>query len=229
MPAVDPDDPRLKTRPIWGLAILTLPIAGVVVVAVGYAGMVGLGLRGRAATGAPMEVQLEACDEARDVVVARLDEMGFASDVQRSPSGLVARFAGPADPEVRSSVPQTLATPGLLELRGGERVLATPDDVIDATVRLDAMMTASTLIRLSPTGAERVKAWVREQPAGQLDFFVDGTRVGGQRNDAVSAGEVELAPSIADDTARLRAVAHWAVVIDHPLPCRVAVVSSRDP
>ncbi|MCA9491284.1 MAG: hypothetical protein KC621_15240 [Myxococcales bacterium] len=228
MSDVDPDDPRLKTRPIWGLAILVLPIVGVVVVTLAYVVMVSLGLQGRAADGAPMEIELTACDEARAVVSDRLDEMGFTAKLEPSPGGLLARFEGPTDPEVRASLPTTLATPGLLELRGGDRVLATQEDVVDATVRLDAMMTGSTLIHLSPGAADRVRAYVRETPSGQLDFFVDGERVGGQRNDAVTVGEVEIAPPIDDDPQRLRAVAHWAVVIDHPLPCRVTVVSSRD-
>ncbi|MCB9686127.1 MAG: hypothetical protein H6735_13890 [Alphaproteobacteria bacterium] len=228
MSDVDPDDPRLKTRPIWGLAILVLPIIGVVFVSLAYVVMVSLGLQGRTASGAPMEIELAACDEARDVVAARLDEMGYAARLESSPGGLMARMDGPEDPEVRESLPTTLATPGLLEVRGGERVLASPEDVVDASVRLDAMMTGSTLIHLTSGAADRVRAWVRESPTGQLDFFVDGERVGGQRNDAVTAGEVEIAPPIDDDAKRLRAVAHWAIVIDHPLPCRVTVVSSRD-
>lgn len=226
---VDPDDPRLKTRPIWGLAILVLPIIGVVVVTAAYVVMVSLGLQGRSANGAPMEIELAACEEARSVVSDRLEEMGFQARLEPSPGGLVVRFDGPADPDVRATLPETLATPGLLELRGGDRVLATQEDVVDASVRLDAMMTGSTLIHLSSSAGDRVRAWVREQPTGQLDFYVDGERVGGQRNDAVTVGEVEIAPPIDDDAQRLRAVAHWAVVIDHPLPCRVTVVSSRDP
>jgi hypothetical protein len=218
----DPGSDPHARRGLFGLAILALPLLLAVVVFVGYGGLLALGLTGRAGT-EPLELAFVGCSEAEPVVAARLADMGFAAVATPAADGFSFAFAGPSDPDVRAALPVDLARTGAFEVRHGDEVLATGADVADASVRVDALMVPTTLLRLRAEGAARVTASVRADPAGQLDFYLDGERIGGQTNTAVTPEEVEIAPPIDDERARLRATAAWSVLIDHPpLPCPVS-------
>lgn len=226
MQTVDPNDPRLKgMRPAWGLAILTLPIVGVVIVAVGYGSLFLSGTRGRAADGPRVEWTFEGCPEARPLIEARVADMGLEAAFGDAPGGFVAELVLPGDPEVAAGVPATLTMPGALEVRGANELLVTNADLTDASVRVDLLMYPSTLLRLTPEAAERVKKHVRDLPKGELLFYVDGVRAGRQDNqNPVSVGEIELGLDEGDDKTRMHRAAALSVVLDHgPLPCPVTV------
>jgi hypothetical protein len=224
---VDPDDPRLRQRPLWGLAILLLPILGVVFTFVAYGVMVGFGVRGRPAEGAQVTLAFTGCAEAAPVLADRLGDMGLDPEPHDVTEGFAFDVVLPADPEVAGRIPATLAAPGRLEIHGDGAVLATHADVTGASVRMDLMMTPSTLVNLSAASADRIVKHVRAHPEGRLVFVLDGVSIGTQSNrNPVGVGEVEIAPSGLGDEERWRAVAEWSVVVDHPLPCEV---SRRDP
>lgn len=222
---MDPEDPRLKQRPIWGLLILALPVVGVAVTFVLYAGMLWLGLSGRGASGDPIVLAFDACPEARPLLAARLQDMGLTDAAfEAQGDGVMITLTPTGDAEVDAQLPETLAMPGALQIRGGDLLLGTNADLIDATVRLDLMMTPSVLLRLKPPAAERLKDHVRSDPGGQLRFLVDGVQIGTQSNrNSVAVGELEIASlDHPGDRALMRAVAAWSVVLDHgPLPCAV--------
>ncbi len=228
MHAVDPDDPRLKQRPIWGLLILILPIVGVLVVFALYAGMWAIGISGRAASGPRATLTFDGCPQARPLLEARLADMGLDDAAWTdTPGGFAVEVSLTGDPDVDARIPRTLAMPGALEIRGGDEALATNIDVVEASVRLDLLMVPSVLVKVGPEAAARVKEHVRANPGGQLRFLVDGVDVGGQSNlEPVAVGDLELAPDGYDvslDRERMHAVAAWSVVLDHgPLPCAVS-------
>ncbi|MEZ4237199.1 MAG: hypothetical protein R3F59_13805 [Myxococcota bacterium] len=228
MASPEPSDPRLRQRPLLGLLILAVPVVAVVLTLVAYAGMVGLGLRGRQATGPPVPLRFDGCAEAGPVLAARLRDMGVEAEPGDGPLSFVASL--PTDPAVAASIPATLAMPGRLEVRGGDQVLAGPSDVVDASVRADVMMVPTTLVHLSQAAAARVRDYVRANPTGRMHFAVDGQVVGSQSNEASEEiGEVEITPEDAhgrpmdDGRARWDLVAAWSVTVDHPLPCAVTV------
>jgi hypothetical protein len=224
---VDPADPRLQQRPLIGMAILALPLVILVLTVAAYAVTVGFGLRGRTATGPPVTLAFSGCAEAGSVLSARLADMGLSvTPVDGDP--LAFQVVLPPDPEVAAAVPQTLSMPGLLEVRGGDEALAGPEDVVDASVRMDLLMIPSTLLHLSEPAAERVKDYVRADPDARMTFTVDGVTIGTQWNQlSTEIGEVEIDPigadgqRLDDGKARWAAVAAWSVVVDHPLPCAI--------
>jgi hypothetical protein len=219
-------DPRVKNaRPMWALAILTLPLIGFVLTVAAYVVMVSLGLAGRPATGDRVTLVFAGCPAARPLVEARVADMGLPATWSDAAAGFRAELQLPPDPLAAEGVPAALAAPGVFEVRGGDEVLATHADVIDASVRLDLSMTPTTLVRLSPDAAQRVKVWVRAHPSGRLDFVLDGERIGGQSAmDPVAIGEVEISPPIKENQQRMLKTAAWSVIVDHaPLPCPVSV------
>ncbi|MBX2797264.1 MAG: hypothetical protein KTR31_06350 [Myxococcales bacterium] len=227
---VDPDDPRIPARPLWGLVILSLPVFGVIAVFIAYGIMWSLGLSGRAASGEPVELAFEGCAEARALLEARLQDMGLSEgEWSDTVGGFAVRTPLMGDPDVDGTVPDTLAMPGALEIRGGDEVLATNVDLSDATVRLDIFMVPYVLLRLHEDAAKRVRDHMRSDPRGQLRFWVDGVDVGWQSNsNPVALGELELSPNASEDVDeqdRMQQVAAWSVVLDHaPLPCDVRPV-----
>ncbi len=213
---------RHSTRGLVGLSILALPIVLTVVVVIAYTGMFALGWTGRAGT-TPTTVAFEGCPAAAETVRVRLEDMGYTAVAAAAPDGFAFTFDGPSDPAVQASLPVDLARPGHFEVRGDDEVLADGAELTEASVRLDAMMVPSTLGYLDPAATERVWTWVRDHREGALAYYLDGERIGGQANVAVTRGEIEIAPPIDDPQLRLRATAAWSVLIGHPpLPCPVS-------
>lgn len=222
---LDPDDPRLQGRPLIGLLILALPILGVFVVMIAYVVMWGLGTSGRSASGEVAQLRFEACAEARAPIEARLADMGLTiASGSDTDTGFTLSVRLTGDAAVDAALPAVLSSPGALEVRGDRTILATNDDLTDASVRLDLFMVSYVLLRLEESAAQRIKRHVRADPSGRLELWIDGESAGWQSNqNPVAIGELEFSPEISDEQARMRAVAAWAVVLDHgPLPCPVA-------
>jgi hypothetical protein len=227
---IDPKDPRLQGRPLWGLLILALPIVGVAFTFVAYAIMVGMGVRGRAPTGEQVSLAFAGCPEAAAVVGDRMRDMGLEGRPIEVPGGFGFEVVLPSDPDVASRIPATLSAPGRLEILGEGTVLATNADVVDASVRMDLMMVPSTLLQVGPEAAERIVGNVRAHPEGRLEFVIDGAAIGTQSNrNPVGRGEVEIAPPGLDGEARFHAVAEWSIIVDHPLPCEITASAPADP
>jgi hypothetical protein len=209
--------------PRKGALLLLIPVAMIPLVFVAWGLMIWAGLAGRPASGPEVDIGVTACPEARDVLLARAADMGLTPAVEARPDGFVLHTRMPEDPESAASVPRALAPPGRFEVRGGDQVLATNADVTEATIRLDLSLSPATLIRLQPAAAQRVAAFVRGDEGGQIEFWLDGQKVGYQVNREVSANELEIWVQEGGDRARLQVAAERGVVIDHPLPCPVAV------
>lgn len=222
----DPSDPRLPTRPLWAFVLLALPVVGVVFVAIAYTGMWSLGVRGRDPEGQTVELAFTGCPEARPAVEARILDMGLPVLASAASDGTwTVRTTLPADPRAAGQIPATLAAPGRLVVRAEQQVVATSEDVLDASVRLDLMMSPRTLLKLGPAAADRVETYVRSTPIGALVFEVDGQRVGSHANaNPVAKGELEIDPPLGG-RERWDATAAWSVILDHPLPCAPTVTA----
>ena len=243
---IDPNDPRIPSRPLWGLAILALPLIGLVVVATAYVGMFVLGTRGRPASGEEVALWYElspscpaagekASSVAARVLEARLADMGLKATALPAPAGGAAfgfSVVMPADAAVAATIPVTLARPGLARLVGGDQLLADNTDIADASIRMDLLMQPSLLLKLDPDAAERVRDHVRAHPQGKMTLWVDEVAVASQRNDRpVQVGEVELTPDdeAMDEKARWSALAELSITVDHPLSCGLTAVDPPAP
>jgi hypothetical protein len=228
---MDPEDPRLKMRPIGGLVLLAGALVAVLLTFAAYGGLVWSGMRGRPAAGPEAVLRFEGCHEAIGPMVERLEDMGLTATVRPAERSFAFLVVLPSDPAVAASVPATLAKPGKVEITAGGTVLATNVDVTEAVPRLDLRMASYVVVRLSPAAADRVAAAQNADPGGALTLRVDGTEVATQRNsDPTARGELEFAPRTDDDAVRMRTIAEWAVLLDHgPLPCPVVPAASGDP
>jgi hypothetical protein len=225
----DPDDPRLRMRPLVGLAILVVPIVGVVATFVAYAVLVSAGLTGRQARGEEIEIRFLACEEAIAPIVGRLADMGLDAKTRPVPGGFVLKVAPPEDAEVARSIPATLVRPGKMEVWSATEPLATNADVVAAEPRLDLRMASYVVVRLDADAAERVKNAVRADPRGFLTLRLDDVEVARQPNATpIAQGEVEFAPPTDDDEERMHTIAEWGVILDHgPLPCPAEIVEKE--
>lgn len=228
---LDPADPRLPSRPLVGLTILTLPVIGMIVVGVGYGIMFSRGLAGRPPSGPPTTLHFSGCPAARDIIAARLRDMGLdATSAQLDPDRFSFTTSMPDDPTVAATVPETLTAQGALRITGEGETLAENKDITDASVRMDLLMDPSLLLNLDTDAAKRIQQHVRAHPRGRLLLWLDGEHVASQGNDRpVSVGELEFLPPSPDpptgDTrARWAQIAAWSVTVDHLLPCPVDVL-----
>ncbi len=212
-----------QSRPGWALVILAAPIALFVVVVVLYVGMVSLGLQGRAAEGAPIELVVETCPEALPVLEARLADVGLPFEAHEEGSGRYRVLTtGTGRVDVDEALPAALLAPGRFALTFEGRELIDNDGVDEATYRLDGMMDMWLLLDLDDAATDAVTEAVRSsKPGDRLDFLVDGAMVAMQpTHRSVQRGEVEGIPvDEMDQKTRMRRIAEWSMQIDHPLPC----------
>lgn len=219
---------QLKPRP--GCVFLVLPIVGVVLTFLAYGYLLWNGMVGRPASGPEAELAFEACPDAAAVVGARLAEMGLGEPpITASPTGFSVRVRLPsadADPAAFAAV---LAMPGRLELRHGDELLADEGDLTYAGVRLDVMMSPSTLVVLEPGARDRVYARMGADPGGKTRMILDGIEVWSFSHQTPSMnGEFEIPPSASDDRARMELAAARGIALQQgPLPCPVRVASAR--
>lgn len=212
-----------QSRPGWALVILAAPVALFIAVVVLYVGMVSLGLQGRAAEGAPIEVVVETCPEALPVLEARLADVGLPFEAREEGGGryrVLTTGTGRAD--VDEALPSALLAPGRFALTYEGRELIDNDGVDEATYRLDGMMDMWLLLDLDDEATDTVTEAVRSsKPGDRLDFLVDGVMVAMQpTHRSVQRGEVEGIPvDEMDQKTRMRRIAEWSMQIDHPLPC----------
>lgn len=223
-PVSGDDDPRIPTRPLLGLGLVMLPVVGVILVAIAYVVTWGFGLAGRQAAGETVTWRFSGCEAAQVVLEARLADVGLDAEWEAIAGGYTVTTQLTGDATVDESLPATLTTPAVLEVRAGSEVLATTADVIDASVRMDVFMVPYVLLSVDEDAAERVKQYVRSDPEGRMTFHVDGQPIGWQSSsNPVSIGELEINLVLeGDERARMQAVASWSVILDHaPLPCDV--------
>ncbi|MEM6931601.1 MAG: hypothetical protein AAF602_32015, partial [Myxococcota bacterium] len=172
------EDPRIPSRPLWGFALVLAPVFGVIVVTIAYVVTFGFGMAGRGAAGSEVTWRFSGCEEAQPLLEARLDDIGLPATWTAEPGGFVVTTQLTGDAEVDESLPDTLTTPGDLQIRGTREVLATTEDVTEASVRLDLFMVPSVLLALDDAAAQRVKDNVRAEPEGRMTFHVDGRLIG---------------------------------------------------
>ncbi len=211
-----------QLRPRAGCVLLLLPVVAVFLTFLAYAWLLWSGWNGRPATGPEVQFAFAGCPEAAPVVVDRLDDMGLGRpEVRPAPDGFALTVRLPAPDTDPAALASTLATVGRFEMRDGDEVLATHDDIAYAGVRLDVTMSPSTLVVLRPEGRDRVYARMREQPGGSTAMVLDGEEVWRFSNRRPTMnGEFEIPPDAANDRARMELAAARGIVLNHgPLPC----------
>jgi hypothetical protein len=222
----NPIDPRIaQARPGWALFVLAAPVGAVIVVILLYMGMAWLGMSGRAAQG-ERTLRVESCPEGMEVIQARLADVGLPATVRADGSGWVLQTAYVGREDVDEALPDALAKPGVLVVRGTAGTIFGNDAVTEATYRLDGMMDMWLLLRLNDQATQAVVDTVRSDPQGRMTLVLDGEDVALQPNRrAVQRGEVEAVPlADMDQVTRMRLLAEWSMQIDHPLPCAATVV-----
>jgi len=228
MTAADDRLEQIKGRGC-GVFFLAAPVVMFIFVVIAYTTFGWYGLQGRPAQGDLAVLTFEGCAAGRVALEERLVMMGFSNTVE---TGLEDQFTVqltlPADEEVATTLPDTLVRPGQFELRDGpgEEVLVGSEQVQGASHRLDLLMNPTLVVNIPPEEARSLRKRQEHSPYGQLSFWLDGERIGGQKNlKPLEGNEVEVVPTMEDERAKMEAVAAWSVVVAHPLPCQVAWVA----
>jgi len=133
----------------------------------------------------------------------------------------------PSDARVAAAIPVTLAEPGLFEVRSkdGDEVIVPSSEVEGALARLNVMMQPRLGVALSDDAITSLREIQQVSPNGQLSFWLDGKRIGGQTLlKQFTSAEVEVALSDVDERVQMEKIAGWAVSIGSQLPCSAAVV-----
>ncbi len=230
MPAVDDRLEQIKGRGC-GVFFLAAPVVMFIFVVIAYTTFGWYGLQGRPAQGDLAILTFEGCAAGQAALQERLVMMGFSTTVEAGVDGqFTVQLVLPEDPEVAATLPHTLVRPGQFELRdgSGEEILLGPEQVQGASHRLDLLMSPSLVVKIPHEEARSLRNRQEHSPYGQLSFWLDGERIGGQKNlKPLEGDELEVVPPMEDERAQMEAVAAWSVVVAHPLPCQVAWVTTE--
>ena len=217
---LDPDDPRLPSRPLLGMAILALPGLGFLAIAIGYTALFAAGSAGRSIDGPEVELRFSGCPDAQQAITARLSDMGLPATALPSSdaSTFGFRLKLPADPEAARAIPSTLASPGQLQIQDADEAIATNSDLVDASVKMDLLTEPSLLLTLSDAATERLKSHAR--PGHRVSLHIDGARVADTPLDRASS-VLDFLLTEGVERERWSRIAAWSVTVDHPLPCPI--------
>ncbi len=212
------------------LAFRALPVVFALFLAVNVLALFLLGRMGGTASGQRLQVEFQAscAEQAAPLIQARADAMGLG-DPEWTVSGDRIRMVAtmPGLPDEDTAVPALLAQPGHLEVRSGDHVLATDDDVSDAGVQLDEAGMPYTDLTFLPDALGRLKEAVDGNPDGTLDFYLDGQLLAQRPNTIhVTDESLKVIAGVGTTRERMRRAADRAFVLDHgPHPCPVTVAS----
>jgi hypothetical protein len=222
------NDDSMQGRGALGLFLLALPVVSVLLVGGIYAVATWIGYQGRQADGPLVDMPFVGCPEAAALVQRRAEAMGLPElAATASADGFTLRARLPADPRVAAQIPQTLAAPGLFEIRpitGGvdeATVLATRADLVEVNTFMDFLDTPKVALRLSGEKAEALKMHMSTHMDDSVGYWLDGRKVTTRRNAPPEAhGELRLDLMNASDLDRIEFAAAAGIVLEHgPLPC----------
>lgn len=226
LPEVPLEDKVEQLKPRPAAILLLVPLLAVLATFFAYVYLFASGWVGRAASGPEVELAFHGCPDASPVVLDRIEDMGLGRpEVRTTEDGFRLAVNLPSadtDPEQLAGV---LATTGRFEMRDGDEVLATHDDISYAGVRLDVTMSPSTLITLHDEGRDRVYARMGDKPDAKTAMVIDGEQVWafGNRRPSMN-GEFEIPPDAENDQARMELAAGRGIFLNHgPLPCDLTV------
>lgn len=225
---------KAARRGLLGLAMLTVPIVGIVVVGISYVVLYSMGAQGRMAEGPQVRIDFEACEQARPILKARVDWMGLPDPVWADTEGawsVTTRLPAqrPDAPPVEEAVPATLAAPGVLEVREGNdgAVLVDRSGVASATVEMTFLDMPRAVVELDEAHAITLRDHMMAHFGDHVSYWLDGQRVMRRDNlPAIEDGRLEIIlEGEVSDLTRLDFVAATALVVQHgPLPCPVRVL-----
>lgn len=220
-------NPQLPRSPL-AMLMFALPLLGIVVVMSLYGLTILIGMQGRGARGAAVDVTFAGCAEAQPVLAQRLALMGLDdARFSEAPGGFTLRITLPGDPTADANLPTMLARVGDLAiepLTGGAPLLTTAD-LIGAELRQDITATPWTVLKLAPETALAVAKRLNADPVARYAVRIDGQTVGHlEARAGASVDGVEYLPDAESDLARLYAAAdQWIVLAEGPLPCPLTV------
>ncbi len=205
--------------PKWGCVLLVVPILAIGGVMGAYGWLALNVLRGTPAAGPRVTLPFVGCPAAADAVLARVERMGLQQPVVTpTADGFTMEVDGPPDPKIASKLGPTLVRPGRVELVG-------PDGTVTAWqgafIRLDLRMVPSTVFTLLPGDVDRVAAWQRAAPEGDLVVRMDGAEIGRIENRTPTGSEVSIEPPDSETEAGMHEAAARSVAAAFPLPCEL--------
>jgi hypothetical protein len=190
----DPTDPRVPSRPLWGLAILALPLVGLVIVALGYTALFLVGLQAEA-------------------LPAEADRFGFSLHLPTDPlaaASLASTLSSPGQLELLAGAQVLADHTDLLDASVRMDLLTQPslrlalDEDASQRVREQVAQDAEGELTL------RIDQVTVASQANKRAVHDDGI-------DLIPSREGK------SERERWAAVASWAVTVDHPLPCAVTL------
>lgn len=229
MPPAEPST-AVDHQPRAGCWLLVIPVILTVVIVLAYLFIGTLGVIGRPADGARVEIRYQTCAEALPLIRDRAEAMGLG-DLQTAPEpgGMQLVATMPADEGVASRIPETLALGGdfaIVDAHTGERITRT-EQVESAVPHLRITGSPITRVSLNLEGRRALGLFVRDHPDGRIAVEVDGQRLAEiPTSDTPGGDNIEVPTGVEDPTAALEVAAGRAIAVQHgPLPCAARVLA----
>ncbi len=222
--------PPPAPRPRVASLFMATPIVFAGLLIIGVVGLIMLGFLGGSADGERLTVTFttNCTDAAEPMLSERVAAIGLGEPVwNRTGTTLSLTATMPGLPDDRTAVPSLLAQTGQLEIHADGAVIATSDDIQDASLEFDEGGRPLTQLDLNGGATEKLSTVTQGAPEGTLRFFLDEKELIERPNDPpVLDGRVRLVTGQGTPAARMRLATDRAIVLGHgPLPCPVTISS----
>jgi hypothetical protein len=178
-----------------------------------------------------VEFQTDCPEEASSVIAARVDLMGLPdADIQVSDGQIILQAVFPGYSEIENeTIPATLASTGMLELRADGEVLTERTDIEDAMLDQDESGMPIVVLTLTEDAAARVEAQLDSEPGGNTHFYLDDEFLVSRTNARGLDGRtMRVLIDHGDADSRMRKMVDLNVLLNtRVLPCPMTVVETR--
>lgn len=202
---------------------MMLPIVLALVLAAATGVLMYLMTQDREATGERIQLDLTGTciPEAKETILFRAQEVGvgmpeFAPDNQRLTLTL------PNIPNAKEHIPQLLLRPGAFNLRQGDRILLSNQDIEHVELSLDDGGMPETLLRFKPAAKTEAQQWLDDHIDDVAEIWLDDWKVIERPNRIAITDDFRLVSNETNPRVRMQESADFVILLKKtPIPCGI--------
>lgn len=216
---------KIDARPTALNRLMIVPI----VMALFLAGATGLLVlkmtEDRSADGDRVSFQLtgECLSDAKSTILRRAEAVGVGNPVfTENTGGMLFSLTLPSIPNAEVAIPKLLMRRGVWQMRDGDQILLSNENIAKAVLSLDESGMPETLLTFDPASVQETQTYLNEHPEGSTQLWIDDEKIIDRSNRIVVSDDFRLVSSNTDPAIRMKESADFVILLSNPvIDCQI--------
>lgn len=216
---------KIDARPTALNRLMIVPI----VMALFLAGATGILIlkmtEDRSASGDRVSLQLtgECLSEAKSIILRRSEAVGVGNPVfTENAEGMLFSLTLPSSPNANVAIPKLLMRRGVWQMRAGDQVLLSNENIAKAVLSLDESGMAETLLTFDPASVQETQKYLDEHSEGSTQLWIDDEKIIDRPNRIVVSDDFRLVSTNTDPAIRMQESADFVILLSNPtIDCQI--------